>query len=167
MTAAHAHLGQLPDVHIRQLPLKVWARTQEHIDELLREFALITVEMQDDTGAKPDIPKRLLDLIEQLTERFAGVNTEADNVRDEAYARGDEYVDLTLRLPAVAREATIELGQLLDEADDYCRAGDKLLTLATPPESLAFRRWYLEEVLRQLDGEAPVPWPESEHARSF
>ncbi len=46
----------------------------------------------------------------------------------------------------------------MDEADDYCRAGQHLLTLVTPPEALAFRRWYLGEFVRQIAGEQPRPW---------
>src|SRR5688572_7640399 len=33
--------GELVEVRLLRLPLHVWQRTQEHVDELLREFALI------------------------------------------------------------------------------------------------------------------------------
>jgi len=48
---------------------------------------------------------------------------------------------------------------MLDEADDYCRRGDHLLTLATPAEELRFRRWFVGEFVEQLGGAAPTPWP--------
>ena len=48
---------------------------------------------------------------------------------------------------------------MLDEADRYCRQGRHLLTLATPDDLLAYRRWYLREIAEQLAGAAPVPWP--------
>jgi hypothetical protein len=160
-------VGDLCAVQIQQFPLKIWARAQEHVDELRREFALIAVELADTTAPAPDVPRRLLDLIERLTTQFGNATSDSDAVRDAAYARGDESVDLTLHVPAIAREASIELGAMLDECDDYCRAGDNLLTLETPPEALAFRRWYLDEIVRQISGEAPTPWPQSSHARSL
>ena len=49
---------------------------------------------------------------------------------------------------------------MLDEADDYCRAGRHLLNLATPDELRAFRSWYLGQVRDQLAGGPPEPWPE-------
>ena len=61
-----------------------------------------------------------------------------------------------------------QLGALLEEVDDFCRSGQHLITLATPPESLAFRRWYLNEFIAQMERhEPPVPWPDyvAEHHR--
>jgi len=34
-------------------------------------------------------------------------------------------------------------------------------TLATPPEYLAFREWFFGEIVRQLDGNPPIPWRDS------
>ena len=49
---------------------------------------------------------------------------------------------------------------MLDEADEYCRRGDHLLTLATPPEELRFRRWFISEFVDQVNGAPPTPWPD-------
>lgn len=49
--------------------------------------------------------------------------------------------------------------RLLDAADDYCTSGDQLMTLVSPPGQQAFRRWYLLEFVRQLEGQPPLPWP--------
>ena len=67
-------------------------------------------------------------------------------------------MDLIYHVPVEVRQAAIDLGVLLDEADDFCRQGDELLTLATPPRAVAFRRWFLEEFVRQIDGQPPVSW---------
>jgi hypothetical protein len=61
-------------------------------------------------------------------------------------------------VPASAGSAATALGEMLDEADEFCRAGD-LLTLAAPDDSVEFRRWYLGEIVGQLAGRAPTPWP--------
>ena len=148
------------------MPLDVWQRAQEHADELLREFALISVEVHE-TGGGEDLPKQLLELVDQLTATYSTVTSEQEMIRDEAVMRGEPEVDLIYTLPAEIREATIALGRILDECDEFCRAGQSLLTLATPPESKAFRDWYLDEFVRQIDGLPPTPWPQSEQARSL
>ena len=71
--------------------------------------------------------------------------------------RGDEEIDLTFRVPAAVAEATVELAAMLNRADDYCRQG-ALLTLATPDDLVAFRRWYLGEFRAQINGARPTPW---------
>ena len=48
---------------------------------------------------------------------------------------------------------------MLEEADDYCRRGDHLLTLATPEEERRFRRWFIGEFVDQIEGKPPTPWP--------
>ncbi len=50
---------------------------------------------------------------------------------------------------------------MLDAADDFCRKGGRLLTQVTPHDLLRFRRWFLGEILKQLeDGGSPRRWQE-------
>lgn len=141
------------------LPLPVAAKAQQHFDELLREFALM--QGSDD---EQHVPRRLLEIVDRLTKQFAGVNDDARARLDAAIASGHPVIDdHVLELPPEAGPASSALGDVLDEADEYCRQGKHLLTLATPPDCLAYRRWYLSEVIGQLEGAAPTPWPESVH----
>ncbi len=48
------------------MPLHIWQRTQEHIDDLLREFTLIT----QDAEARGATPGRLLSLVQELSAGF-------------------------------------------------------------------------------------------------
>jgi hypothetical protein len=148
--------GELVEVRLLGLPLQVWQRTQEHVDGLLREFALIA---QDDE-ARAGTPGRLLDLVRQLTAGFGGFSEAQRTEMEEALARGQAQIDLTYQVPPAAAGAAQQLGDMLDEADEYCRRGDHLLTLATPDEELRFRRWFISEFVDQLGGAAPTPWPE-------
>ena len=143
------------EIVLRGLPVEVHRRTSEHSDELQREFALLRASA--DTGS--DVPARLLALIDEVGSRYRGFTENTQQELLDAMDRRQETVDLVYRIPAHVRGATIHLGELLDEADEFCRAGD-LLTLATPPEALAYRRWFLNEFVRQIDGEAPMPWSE-------
>jgi hypothetical protein len=93
-----------------------------------------------------------------LEGRFGAFTSEPTAALAEAMARGDETVDLVYRVPSGVREAALELDALLDEADAFCLSGEHLLTLATPPEPLRFRRWFLTEFVAQIDGAAPTAW---------
>jgi hypothetical protein len=148
--------GELVEVRLLGLPLQVWQRTQEHVDGLLREFALIA---QDDE-VRAGTPGRLLDLVRELTAGFGGFSEAQRTEMEEALARGQAQIDLTYQVPPAAAGAAQQLGDMLDEADEYCRRGDHLLTLATPDEELRFRRWFISEFVDQLGGAAPTPWPE-------
>ena len=143
---------ELVEVHLLGLDLGALGRANEHVDELLREFSFLLPSTGDDS-----VPRRLLDLVAELRRTYTPVTVETQALIDAAVARGDETVDLTIRVPPHARRACIHLGELLDEADSYCRSGD-LLTLETPSEAVALRRWYLGQIVAQIDGEPPTPW---------
>ncbi len=137
------------------LPLDVMARAQEQHEGLLREFALIA---NPHPNTDYDVPRRLLDVATALRERFAAFTAEPNALIERAMQRGDRSIDTQMQLPVEAREAALSLAALLEEADDYCRKGE-LLTLATPPELVTFRRWYLGQIVDQIEGAAPVAWP--------
>jgi len=144
------------EVRLLGLPLLVWQRTQEHVDELLREFTL----MVQDEEARAATPGRLLALVEELTAGYGHFSAEQTLEMEAALERGETSIDLRYELPPAAAGAAQQLGDMLDEADDYCRRGDHLLTLAAPPEELRFRRWFISEFVDQLAGAPPTPWSE-------
>jgi hypothetical protein len=145
----------LVEIRLLSLPLDAYREASEHGDELRREFALIAA--REATGAR-SLPVRLVALIEALEVQFQGFTAAPNEALGAALERGDEYVDVVYRLPAGIKEAALELGDLLDEADEFCRRGDHLLTLTTPPNALAFRRWFLSEFVAQADGAQPTSW---------
>jgi hypothetical protein len=147
-------------VELLRLPVPVHARAQEQAEALNREFRLIS-ERRQQAPADDDVPARLQQLITVLTSRYSGLTTTQEDELEDAIAAGTPEIDLTFRVPPSAAEASVALGAMLDEADDYCRAGKHLLTLATPPDLVAYRRWYLGEFVRQVGGAAPRPWPEA------
>ena len=146
--------GELVEVRLLRLPLQVWQRTQEHVDGLLREFALIA---QDDE-AKAAPPGRLLALVQELSAGFGSFSEAQVIEMQAALACGETEIDLSYQVPVAAAPAAQQLGDMLDEADEYCRRGDHLLTLATPAEELRFRRWFISEFVDQLGGAPPTPW---------
>lgn len=147
----------LVTVQLIDLPVPLHARAREHSDAIQREFLLIAEQLRgQDTASVPD---RLIELMRSLSSDYAGYTGEQDDALEAAMASGQPTLDLELRLPPGAADGARALGAMLDEADDYCRAGQHLLTLPTPAELVAYRRWYLDQVISQIDGAPPQPWP--------
>ena len=142
----------LHTVLLLEFPLPLFLRAQEHQADLMREFAYVAEPHDSD-----DVPDRLVLISAWLQERFGAFTAAPDAVRDAALARGDATVDLEFNVPHEAAAAAASLSKLLDEADNYCRRGD-LLTLATPPDLVAFRHWYLGEFPAQISGGSATPW---------
>jgi hypothetical protein len=156
-TSAPEPHDDLVTIHVIGMPIAVQARAQEHADELTRELTLIGAQLREEGNIR-DLPALLVTLIEALNARYSRFTTEQERLLADAAERGDDTIDLTYRLPASAADHAQELGDLLDQADDYCRTGRHLLTLATPEDLVAFRRWYLSQFIDQVAGQPPVSW---------
>jgi hypothetical protein len=156
--------SELLTVHLLQLPVPLAGRSRQWFEELLREFSLIAASAADDDD-HPPVPRRLMAMVDALTARFAAAQDEPRERLEDAIDRGLLVIeDHVLQLPAEAAPATRALGAMLDEADRYCQQGRHLLTLATPDELLAYRHWYLGQIADQLEGAAPVSWPDARSA---
>jgi hypothetical protein len=147
----------LVTVELQALPVDLQVRATEHMQDLQREFVLIADGLQHGQDAPP-LPRRLLDLVDALQRRYGGFTEAQEDQLDDAHRAGLPTVDLTFKVPADAAAAAVSLGTLLDEADEFCREGRHLLTLATPPDLVAYRRWYLQQFVDQVAGHPPVPW---------
>ncbi len=141
-------------VVLLDFPVELVQRAREHVEALLREFALIVHGAGDHD---PLVPKRLLELAAESERRNAGLNPHAEDVLDAARERGDEYVDLDLEVPVSFKQETLDAVPILLEVEQYCRSGD-LLTLVPTDDLRLFWQWYLSEFVRQIDGEPPCRW---------
>jgi hypothetical protein len=152
--------NDLYQVRVLQMPVPLWSRSQEQHDALMREFALMSVPTEESERQR-HVPTRLSQLIDTLTADFEGVSTEQEQQLYNAAAAGQPVIDeLVYMLPLAAVPASKALGEMLDEADEFCRQGKHLLTLAADDELVRFRRWYLDQFIEQADGKPPVPWPD-------
>lgn len=142
------------DIALRRYPLRLGIRASQHYEEVFREFALLSAHEPQDADS---IPVRLLALVDALGRRYARQERhEAE--RDAAAQRGELERDFVIQVPRSGAQASEVLDRMLDETDNFCRAG-VLLTLAAPEDVVAFRRWYLHQVIDQVAGRAPTPWP--------
>lgn len=145
----------LVTVHLLGVPLSIWETANEHADGLLREFALVAASAR---GGESHPPRQLLDLVDELERDYAALTSEQQSQLVAAANEGLGTVDLEYRVPATFRSACVRLGEALDAADRYCQEGEFLLSLVTPPDALTFRRWYLGEFVRQIEGHPPCRW---------
>ncbi len=100
-------------------------------------------------------------LVDVLTSQFSGMTDEPEQRLADAIDDGTEFIDdHVLHLPPAAGPGSRALGELLEEADAFCRDGQDLLTLATPDDCVVYREWYLSQVIDQVAGAAPVSWPD-------
>ena len=124
----------------------------------MREFALIHAGAAD--HERPDVPARLMTMVDALVTRYAGLNDDARERLEAAIDRQEQVIaDHVMEMPAEAGAAARGPATMMDEVDVYCRQGRHLLTLAEPDDVLAYRRWYLDELVAQLGGSEPTPWP--------
>ncbi|HZG93163.1 MAG TPA: hypothetical protein VEZ46_00455, partial [Mycobacteriales bacterium] len=112
-------------------------------------------------GVSTDVPKRLLEIDAELTQVYAPQIAAAAAVYEAGRARREEVVAETVyRVPPEAAAFARRVIEVLDEVDEFCRAGRYLFTLAAPGDVAAYRRWSLNEVALQIEGAPPMSWPQ-------
>jgi len=151
--------ADLFEVRLLEVPLALRERSRQHGADLLREMELISLGHSAGT-THHELPRRLAELAQEL-ERvygpYVGANTDE---MDAALDRGDDTLaEVVYHLPRSSVTLVRHVEGILREVDDYCRAGRELLTLAPPPDVVAYREWATGQVLEQAAGEPPTPWP--------
>ena len=136
------------------VPVDLYFEASRHMGEITREFTVIS--MGDRMGINERVPAQLLELADQLRKRY---RTDVDAIRaqfDEAAAEGRATLEVELPADETTAQLTEEITDLLDAADEFCRSGD-LLTLASPPDVVAWRHWWRDQVVGQIrEGAAPA-----------
>ena len=115
------------------------------VDDIDPNVQTVVMRLIFDDPSHPDYELKLWDPNDALTARAEGPRAALVTARKWFY-----HVEAILR-----------------EVDDYCRAGQELLTLAPPPEVVAYREWVTSQVLGQAVGESPTPWPAFAARRSL
>jgi hypothetical protein len=153
----HTYAGDvLHEVHLLELPVPLFARAQEQLDALLREFTMISLGNPE----QDDVPQRLLALLASFAARFPQMGGPAEESLQRAVADGVEVLpDLVYASEPEGAAACVSLLRLLDEADDYCASHIEMSVVAADPEQVRFRQWFLSCFIDQLAGRPAVPWP--------
>lgn len=142
----------LVEVLLLDAPVRLWHRAAEHHDELMREMSLLAL-----ADHRPELPRRLLELVDVLGRQYGAAGSRPDEERDAALAAGLDRADFRFVVPASSAASAQRLRGLLDEVEEFCRTD--LLTLAQPQAQADFARWYIEQFVVQCAGGHPTPWP--------
>ena len=147
---------ELTEVRLLRVPLRLRDRSNQHGEELLRQLALVQIGAEQHVN--DSVPARLLDIAAEVQSTYGVFSSGPNDQMDAALDRGEDTMDVAYRLPRHVGPFLHRLRRILDEATEYCRQGEHLLTLAPPDDVVAYRRWVFEEFERQIAGEAPRPW---------
>jgi hypothetical protein len=142
---------------LRDFPLRLWARSRQHSDEMLREFTLM-LDGRRTGQANAEAPQALLDLASSFTTRFGPLLDQMYAAREQALSEGRDRMDSEVALVEGTPELLQQVRVVLDAVDEYCRTGD-LLTLERSDDDRRLFDWTAEELVRQYNGEEPRPWP--------
>ena len=144
-------------VALGEVPTGLLLAAKSHVDNLVREFTLATSGAL--SGMSAEIVPHLAALVTVVVSRFAEARDSIKRQALAAAAAGSSHTALELDLELDAADAGVEYLEALDAVDAYCRAA-RLLTLETPPQHRVFRRWYVEELVRQLRARSAGVEPE-------
>jgi anti-sigma regulatory factor (Ser/Thr protein kinase) len=147
--------GDYVDVCLTAIPVSTYLAVQEHHDALVREGMLMGAAEGD---VNVQVPQRLRELMATVVVQFGPGNDQRRAQVERARRAGQRTVDVAMLFAAGGQAAVTTTADELDEIDDFCEQG-LLLTPPSPPAVRRFRRWYTEEIVRQLDGEEAAPWP--------
>ncbi len=119
-------------------------------NELRRELRLLSL------GHRSDYP-----LAGDLTAMFASFERQFPvafhEQTAEALEAGAPTTDLVFPMVPEASSIFLTMAEMFDLADAFCRA-ERLLSAARTPAQRELHSWLLDEMVRQLAGEPPLPW---------
>jgi anti-sigma regulatory factor (Ser/Thr protein kinase) len=141
-------------VHALDVPVALYVGFQQHFRELRREVRLLALAHETDYPLAKSLSDLFGTLERQLRDGMGFEQIEA------ALTQGLESTDLVVHMPRSNATALVRFVELLDLADEFCRA-ERLLSLARSPEQRTFQVWFLSEFVRQANGEPPVSWLEA------
>jgi PAS domain S-box-containing protein len=157
-------------VVLRSMPPTLWLAAREHHDAVLRELAL----------HRAGEHRFVDDLAAADRARFAissALSSEVDRARQQGrlsrplpqYHPGSlpevpDAFDLVLTVTAAQSADFSALQDVLDEGEHLAASG-RLLVHPGLPEIVAVRDWACEQVVAQLAGSPPAPWPGADDER--
>ncbi len=151
-----ADLEERVVIQLGEVPTGLLVAAKRHVDNIVREFALVSGGDRSGTTAPTAAP--LAELIERVVHEFEGARMSIKRQATAAARSGHPHTALTLELPRSAADSAVRYMRALDDVDAYSRA-NRLLTLETPPQHRLFRHWYIEEIVKQLRVEAATEPP--------
>jgi hypothetical protein len=137
-------------------PIRLGTEQSDRFADIVRELELITLAAE--RGALTPQRRHLVELSHRLASPY--IRSVFHRLWQQRVAARSEGLDrIDLRYPLIPQTPAIALAwqEAMDEIDAACEREDMLL-LPSPPDLRRLREWQIDELLRQFNGEAPVPW---------
>lgn len=143
----------LTSVELRSVPLALAARSRQHQETLIRELALVAAANDPSTAHG-----KLLALAAEVGAKYGRLGAAQREHAEAVFAAGGRTADLRYEVPVEFADDANRLLSLLEEVDRLCVAGE-LVSVVTPPDVAAYRRWLLGQFVTQINGSGPpVPF---------
>lgn len=158
------------EVVLLDMPATLWLSARQHHDALLREFVLYQAArgsdhpgLADADAARAMISTAVTDAVEDA--RGAGTAEPAVPVgHPSSLPWVPKRLDLRIDVPDDSGPMFAAMQDVLDTAERLAVDGELLLRPALP-EIIAVRDWACEQVIAQLAGNQPSPWPGTDQER--
>ena len=139
-------------VRLAQCPVGLSLQQDRHLDELVRELQLLSVDQGSVQSAA--LAEEIRGLLVSPTHARLTGRRAAERAREE----GMEVVDVDMAMPREFSGLVLQLQEAVTRADQLCLQG-RLLTLVSPPDVQELRAWMTHEIVAQATlGAAPTPW---------
>jgi len=150
--------GDVINVVLLNSPLLLHAAWQQHAEELLREFLLVSLDADDPTDAL-EAHAAASDAISLLRQHLPRrrLGDDAEDLMSHAVEPGVSSPREVVPVPRASVDHFRVLDLALDSAGALADSGE-LLTPPSRPELHELRRWLCSQVSRQHNGEPPTPW---------
>ena len=158
----HQRVDHEPPVGVELvgIPVALLQKASEEYEALFRELRLMKEHCEAGDSTSTALPARLVALLSEIGTRFNGFGPGIDESWQDVVERRAESFDWHLSLPKSALRACEVYDAMLEDADEFGQVA-RLLTLPASAASVAVRRWFLAELIGQLQGRAPIPWRSS------
>jgi PAS domain S-box-containing protein len=161
------------DVELRSMPATLWLAAREHHDALLRELVLLQAwpggaaagigDLAAADAARMTIGAALDAAVQQARDRGAAT-VPLPEYHPGALPAVPQALDLVVPVARDQAPSFAELQDVLDHGERLAAEG-RLLVRSGLPEIIAVRDWAAEQVIAQVAGSPPAPWPGADHER--
>jgi hypothetical protein len=148
-------------VRLVDVPVALFAASEQHTNDLLREIALMAAGRPG--AGRGHQYSDLLTTTDRYAHRPAGARARIAESVALAQRSGWDSVTVDFDADASAADAALAWEELLVRFDAMS-AEERLLTLPADPELRAYRAWYVRELVEQVrTGRLPVSWERARH----
>ena len=145
-----------PEVEVRDVPVRLLVALEAHMRTLVREAAVIVHDRRrghagtrTGTGNRPD--RTAVEVVVATLDRYWDALRAAWAEARPVGAPGPGRSSFVTKLPPTVATDGPRFLQALDACDDLARR-QQLLSLPADDELVAFRRWFVASIVRQVAG---------------